>query len=407
MKKRLAMMLALVMLVSSLAACGSPAGTGSNEPSGGSEPGTQSSEPAAQDNGKILFLSNMNAGPQYDAYVAYMDMAFGNLGYDYEIVYGDASNDPAANLTAVENAMTNDVVGLIACQDGGLAEIMAEYPDLYVAGFTTDMASVYGEGGTNAAVKDNDHFLGTVADQYVNGADVGQMYFDLVVEKGYKKVATICFPPFAYPQLAVADEVFRSLVEDYNQTADEPIEVVGEVEVLMFEPLSDAYFMEPSRQDLDCIVAPLAGCTFVYPALKSAIANGTISADTKLLTSGFETDADLIADFGDDGVISGICIVSPESILFPIVMLDNAIQGRQFSDYTTSEAVDSAVYIIDSKEDMDLVVSSSLLGTGDVANTTAPWDAIQDLFVRNNESATYQGLKDFLYSEALTVDGLA
>ena len=106
-------------------------------------------------------------------------------------------------------------------------------------------------------------------------------------------------------------------------------------------------------------------------------------------------------------MISGICIVSPESILFPIVMLDNAIQGKQFGDYTASEAVDSAMYIIDSKEDMDLVVSSSLLGTGDAANTTAPWDAIQDLFVRNNESATYQGLKDFLYSEALTVDGLS
>lgn len=402
MKKRLAFILALVLALSCLAACGDTS-TGSSGTPGADPSGTTQSG----DGGTILFLSNMNAGPQYEAYVAYMDMTFGNLGYTYEVIYGDESNDPAGNLTAVQNAMTNDVVGLIACQDGGLSEIMAEYPDLYVAGFTTDMASVYDEGGTNAAVKDNDHFLGTVADQYVDGADVGQMYFNLVVEKGYKKVATICFPPFAYPQLAVADEVFRSLVEEYNQTADEPIEVVGEAEVLMFEPLSDAYFMEAERQDLDCIVAPLAGCTFVYPALKSAITSGTISADTKLLTSGFETDADLLADFGDDGVISGICIVSPESILFPIVMLDNAIQGKQFGDYTASEAVDSAMYIIDSKEDMDLVVSSSLLGTGDAANTTAPWDAIQDLFVRNNESATYQGLKDFLYSEALTVDGLS
>ena len=402
MKKRLAFILALVLALSCLAACGNP-GTGSSGTPGADPSGTTQTG----EGGKILFLSNMNAGPQYEAYVAYMDMAFGNLGYTYEVIYGDESNDPAGNLTAVQNAMTNDVVGLIACQDGGLSEIMAEYPDLYVAGFTTDMASVYDEGGTNAAVKDNDHFLGTVADQYVDGADVGQMYFDLVVEKGYKKVATICFPPFAYPQLAVADEVFRTLVEEYNQTADEPIEVVGEAEVLMFEPLSDAYFMETERQDLDCIVAPLAGCTFVYPALKSAIASGTISADTKLLTSGFENDEDLLADFGDDGVITAICIMTPESILVPMVMLDNAIQGKPFADYTASEAVDSALYIIDSREDMDRVLSSSLLGTGDAANTAASWDAIQDLFTRNNESATYQGLKDFLYSDALTVDGLA
>ena len=229
MKKRLAFILALVLALSCLAACGDTS-TGSSGTPGADPSGTTQSG----DGGKILFLSNMNAGPQYEAYVAYMDMTFGNLGYTYEVIYGDESNDPAGNLTAVQNAMTNDVVGLIACQDGGLSEIMAEYPDLYVAGFTTDMASVYDEGGTNAAVKDNDHFLGTVADQYVDGADVGQMYFNLVVEKGYKKVATICFPPFAYPQLAVADEVFRSLVEEYNQTADEPIEVVGEAEVLMF-----------------------------------------------------------------------------------------------------------------------------------------------------------------------------
>ena len=406
MKKTLALILALAMALSCLAACGNPGSAGSEAPAPGTSEAGQNN-PSGEDNGKILFMANLNAGPQYDAYLAYLDMVCGNLGYTYEVILGDESNDPAGNLTAVQNAMTNDVVGLIACQDGGLSEILAEYPDLYVAGFASDMASVYDEGGTNASVKDNDHFLGTVADQYVNGADVGQMYFDLVVEKGYKKVATICFPPFAYPQLTVADEVFRSLVEEYNQTADEPIEVVGEVEVLMFEPLSDAYFMEPSRQDLDCIVAPLAGCTYIYPALKSAIASGTISADTKLLTSGFENDEDLLADFGDDGVITAICIMTPESILVPMVMLDNAIQGKQFGDYTASEAVDSALYIIDSREDMDRVLSSSLLGTGDAANTAASWDAIQDLFTRNNESATYQGLKDFLYSDALTVDGLA
>ena len=114
-----------------------------------------------------------------------------------------------------------------------------------------------------------------------------------------------------------------------------------------------------------------------------------------------------MADFGDDGVITAICIMTPESILVPMVMLDNAIQGKPFADYTASEAVDSALYIIDSREDMDRVLSSSLLGTGDAANTAASWDAIQDLFTRNNESATYQGLKDFLYSDALTVDGLA
>ena len=384
MKKILSLILA-AMLVLSLVAC-SPAENSSN--------------------GKILFMPTTNAGPQYDAYTAFLKMACENLGYTFEVAFGSEGNDAAGNLQAVKNAMTNDVVALITGQDGGLAEILAEFPDLYVVGFMCDMASVFSEGGMSASAKNNDHFLGTVADQCVNGADLGKVYFDLVVEKGYKKVATIAFPAFAYPQLQVADDTFRSLVADYNKTASEPIEIVGDVEVLMFQPLSDSYFMDPSHQDLDCIVAPLAGCSFVYPALKSAIAAGTISADTKLLTSGFETDSSLLADFGDDGIISGIVLGGVESLVWPVVMLDNAIQGKQFSDYKGPEALDSALYIIDSREDMDKVMSSSLLGTGDIAKTTASWDVISNLFVRNNPNATYAGLNEFLHSKTLTVDGL-
>lgn len=403
MKKIVALLLTFVLVIGCLAGCGGESG-GGGATGGGSETGGSASTERV--GGKILFLTNMTDGSQIDAYNAYMDMAFGNMGYSYEVVLADESNDPAANLQAVQNAMTNDVVGMIACVDGGLAEIMAEYPDLYVAGFTTDMSGVYGEGGTSAACLENDHFLGTVGDQYINGADMGQMYFDIVVEKGYKKVATITFPPFAYPNLTVADETFRALVEEYNETADEPIEVVGEVEVLMFEPLSDAYFMESERQDLDAIIAPIAGCQFVYPTLKAAIEAGTISADTKLVTSGFESDESMLSDFGDDGVIQSVVIAGVESIIWPIVMLDNAIQGKLPADYTEPEQVDSAIFLIDSREDMDKVISSSLLYTGDAANAVADWSVIQTFLTTYNEDATYAELCDYLHSEALTVDGL-
>ena len=408
MKKLLALVLALSLICLAGCAPSENADPAETQPaSSDTDPGASATEPGKQAvGGKILFMSNMNAGPQYEAYMAYLKMACDNLGYSYEVFFGDESNDPAGNLQATQNVMTNDVVGLITTQDGGLAEIMAEYPDLYVAGFMSDMAGVFGEDGAAAACKESDHFLGTVADQCVNGSDLGKVYFDLVVEKGYKKVATIAFPPFAYPQLMVADATFRGLVEEYNATAAEPIEIVGEVEVLMFQPLSDAYFMDASHQDLDAIIAPLAGCTFVYPALKAAIDSGVISGDTKLITSGFETDPNLIADFGDDGVISAIVLGGVESMVWPVVMLDNAIQGAQFSDFSAPEALDSALFVIDSKEDMDKVLSSSLLGTGDIANAAASWDVISNLLVRNNPDATYAGLKDFLSSDTLTVDGL-
>lgn len=406
MKKILALLLALTM-VFALVACGNPGAAGTGTPNTDTPTtGTPGSETPERKTGKILFCSSLTDGPQYEAYTTYLDTILDELGYTWELVIGDPSNDPAGNLTAVRNAMTNNVVGLITAQDGGLAEIMAEYPDMYVVGFMTDMAGVFGEGGTSAACMENDHFLGTVGDQYISGESLGKLYFDIVVEQGYQKVSTVTFPPFAYPNLMVADVTFRALVAEYNKTAAKPIEIVGDVEVLMFEPLSDAYFMDASRKDLDAVVAPIAGCSFVYPTLKAAIEAGTISADTKLITSGFDSDESLLADFGGDGVIQSIVIGGVESIIWPVVMLDNAVQGKLPADYAGPEQVDSAIFLIDSREDMDKVISDSLLYTGDAAHIAADWNTVKTYLTSYNENASYAALKEYLASDALTVDGL-
>ncbi len=412
MKKVLAWLLVLVLAMSLVACSNSdPSANDGVEKPSTNAPAEKPTDTDAPDNqqervgGKILYLSNMNSGPQYEGIVAYLEMAFDNMGYKLEVVFGDPANDPAGNLNAVKNSMTNDVVGLIACQDGGIAEIMAEYPELYVVGFLCDMASVYDEGGANASCLTNDHFLGAMADQCVNGAELAQMYFDVVVEKGYQKVATMSFPPFAYPRLMAAAATFGALAEEYNKTAEKPIEVVGEIEVLMFEPLSDAYFMDASHQDLDCIVAPLEGISFVYPALKAAIEAGTINPDTKLVTSGTTTDESVLADFGDDGVITSLINVSVESVVWPIVLLDNAIQGKQFADYTAPEQISSALFVIDSKEDLDTVMEKSMY-TEDAANAVTNWEKLQSLLTFYNENATYAALKEYITSDALSVEGL-
>ena len=118
---------------------------------------------AASENGSIMLLSNVSSGPTYDALTTILNGMGSELGYDIKVAYGDSFNDPAGNLSAVKNAMTDDVKAVIMMQDGGVQNIMDEYPDLYVAGYTTAMDSVYTNDGASVAVRDNDHFLGTVA----------------------------------------------------------------------------------------------------------------------------------------------------------------------------------------------------------------------------------------------------
>ncbi len=56
---------------------------------------------SAEGKGKILYLSNLNSGAQYEFYVAYLNMMAENLGYKVEIVYGDSSWRRAINYDTI------------------------------------------------------------------------------------------------------------------------------------------------------------------------------------------------------------------------------------------------------------------------------------------------------------------
>lgn len=412
-KRLLAALLALTM-VFSLAACGNsadgqgdqpannntqPVNDNSNDASGGDE------TPAA--GGTILWLSNLSSGPQYEAAVAYANAICGKLGYKFQVVYGDTFNDPAGNLSAVQTGMTSDVVGIVASQDGGIQNIMDEYPDLYVVGFNTDMAAVYNEGGAAAGLLDNDHWLGTIVDGNASGVDEAHEFSEVVIEGGYKKVATITFPSYAYPQHGVAADVFRADIEEYNATAadGDKIEIVGDNKVLEFSPLDESWFMEGDNNDLDAIVGICAGTMFIYPTMKSAIANGLCSPDTKLLTGGWETGEDLLADIGGDGVIQRIRISPIENIAWALVMLDNSLQGKPYADFEPVR-IDSLSYVIDSTEDVANIMDHSLNGTLDPQYAQISLTDLETVLTRYNPDATLAQLNDLFHSEQLTVDGL-
>lgn len=365
---------------------------------------------AQESRGAIMWLSNLSSGIQFETTRDYLQALCDKMGYQFTIVYGDGYNDAAGNLTAVSNGMTSDVVGLIVSQDGGLASIMEQYPELYVAGYNTDMTSVYGEGGANAAVLTKDHFLGTICDGFQDGANMGHQYFNAVKEKGYKRIAVINFPGYAYPNQVAAVTAFTADLEAYNAAAadDAKITLVGEPLTLEFQPLADSFFLEDGMDNLDCIVAFCAGLQFVYPTMQTAKGNGFCRADTQMITGGFDNNADIVADIGsvaDGKSIGWICISPAEDPAYALVLLDNAISGAQFADFAV-ERVDSASYIIDSTEKINAAMTKGMVGSGDVALAQVSVDEVLTLCTRFNPDATFAGLKELFASEQVMSDML-
>ena len=362
---------------------------------------------SAEGKGKILYLSNLNSGAQYEFYVAYLNMMAEQLGYTVEIVYGDGFNDPAGNLKNVKNAYTSDVVGLISCMDGGLINIMEEYPDLWVVGFFSDFDNVFNAGGTSEGVLQKDHFLGLMGDNYISGTAVGEAYAEEVIARGYKKISTCIFPVYAYPKHTEADAAFRAYIENYNATAAEPIEIVGEATVLNFTPLETNYFFEDGNDDLDCIVGFCAGTTFVYPTVVEAKAMGICKDDMQIITGGFDNDPDLMADCGDDKNIVRLTTAALESIIWPMAMIDAAISGNMYKDYPGVERMDSGIMTINSTEKFEAVINNSPMGATNDADrlgkAQASWDDMKDYFTSVNPDASYKALTE--YCQSFSVEG--
>ncbi|MBO5533809.1 MAG: sugar ABC transporter substrate-binding protein [Clostridia bacterium] len=361
----------------------------------------------AQAEGKILYLSNLNSGAQYEFYVAYLNMMAKELGYTVEIVYGDSFNDPAGNLKNVKNAYTSDVVGLISCMDGGLINIMEEYPDMWVVGFFSDYDNVFNPGGTSEGILKKDHFLGLMGDNYISGVALGEAYAQEVIDRGYKRVSTCIFPVYAYPKHTVADKAFRDYIEKYNETAAEKIELVGDATVLNFTPLETNYFFEDGHDNLDCIVGFCAGTTFVYPTVVEAKAMGICKDDMQLITGGFDNDPDLMADCGDDKNIVRLTTAAFESIIWPMAMMDAAVSGKMYKDYPGVERMDSGIMVINSTAKFEAVINNSPMGaTNDedrLGKAQAKWDDMKNYFTSMNPDASYKDLTAFCQS--FTVEG--
>ena len=83
-------------------------------------------------------------------------------------------------------------------------------------------------------------------------------------------------------------------------------------------------------------------------------------------------------------------------------MLDNAIQGKQYSDFTKSEVLDGVYVHIASDEIMTNIENNSPMLDADMSKASVSVDEGKEYLTRYNPDATYADLKEFILSDAFS-----
>ena len=295
-----------------------------------------------------------------------------------------SQTDEAANKTAAQQLISSGCKGLILTMDSATEAILeeCEKAGVYLGGYLADYETSFDK------VKDNPNFVGTVVDGRYSGTAWGEEIAERIINDGYKNIGMIKFPSFAFPHQNEMDAAFRAKIEEYNKTAadNEKITVQAETTELMFQPLSADYFS--ANPNIDAIFGMCAGVDFIYPTLTQ-----NNKTNIKLYTAGFSVDDSVLNNFGTsgNGCFQELVFSNVEAIVYPLVMLLNKIEGKEFEDAPSeAQRVDSSQIRITNNEELDIVKEKSMYYTGKFENSFLTASEVSDLLAKNG--GTHEGL---------------
>ena len=295
-----------------------------------------------------------------------------------------SQTDEAANKTAAQQLISSGCKGLILTMDSATEAILeeCEKAGVYLGGYLADYETSFDK------VKDNPNFVGTVVDGRYSGTAWGEEIAERIINDGYKNIGMIKFPSFAFPHQNEMDAAFRAKIEEYNKTAadNEKITVQAETTELMFQPLSADYFS--ANPNIDAIFGMCAGVDFIYPTLTQ-----NNKTNIKLYTAGFSVDDSVLGNFGTsgNGCFQELVFSNVEAIAYPLVMLLNKIEGKEFEDAPAeAQRVDSSQIRITNNEELDIVKEKSMYYTGKFENSFLTASEVSDLLAKNG--GTHEGL---------------
>ena len=327
---------------------------------------------------KIGILGYQQSGEPVTAINNFMSALHDATGIEFIYVCG-SSYDEQTNLTHVQNMLSSGCNGIIMCMDTAMEAIIeeCEMAEVFVGGFLCDMER------SMDMLKTHSNFVGTVCDGPYDNAVYGERMAELVIADGRKNCGLLTSPFRYYPHKQEAVEAFQKAIEEYNATADEKI-AVAEMEELAFRALDATYFA--NHPDIDCIVSFSAG-TFVYPTM---ISEGR--TDLCMYAVGFESEEAFL-----DNMRKGVCGLqtygNTEAVIYPLVLLINAIQGNRYADQPAeAERQDSSVVFVSTPEEIEAVMTKSFYLNPVIENSFLSVDEIKNLILSYNPNATYADL---------------
>ncbi len=370
--KRIVCIVLAFTLMLALAACG---GNGSKGPK----------------KAKIGVALYQDAGAAVNAVKAYLESLTDTL--NIELAYTVLSqNDQTTNITKIQELISAGCDGIICTMDSSTDAVLKECQDanVYLGGYLCDYDDSY--RNKYDEVFKNPNFVGTVADGGC-GDDIkrGYDFFDSLMEYNESHpddpvthVACATFPAFAFPYQRTFVDQFVEKVDEYNATAETPIEVDpfnDETDILMFQPMDSTYFAK--HPGIDGIMSFCSG-SFVYPTIVST------GADVKLFAAGY-SDGDNAA-FGSKGPFQQEIVCAVESVTYPLVLLLNKINGVDFPDMPeNAERRSCSTLIINSDDDLAKFENSIYLTANPDDAFLTPEDVL-NLTAFGNEKATYADL---------------
>ena len=116
------------------------------------------------------------------------------------------------------------------------------------------------------------------------------------------------------------------------------------------------------------------------------------------MTGGFSNEESVLEDIGGDGVIQYVNIVAKENFGYVLEVLTRAIEGRLYDDFKP-ERLDSVSFVMKTPEDVELVMTKSFTGSGDVSKIQVSNEEI-------HACTTHADLLALFASDRLSIAGI-